>query len=64
VVPSNTIKYGTITNWDELEFADNTTKTFLQDYISRLYATSEANLMSKTFSKLREVTITYQMPKK
>ena len=64
---SGTIKYdqyGTITNWDELEFADNTTKTFLQDYISRLYATSEANLMSKTFSKLREVTITYQMPKK
>jgi hypothetical protein len=64
---SGTIKYdqyGAITNWDELEFADNTTKTFLQDYISRLYATSEANLMSKTFSKLREVTITYQMPKK
>jgi hypothetical protein len=64
---SGTIKYdqyGNVTNWDELEFADNTTKTFLQDYISRLYATSEANLMSKTFAKLREVTITYQMPKK
>ncbi|MCC7507654.1 MAG: hypothetical protein IT259_20260 [Saprospiraceae bacterium] len=55
-------QYGNITNWDELEFADNTTKTFLQDYISRYYSTSEANLMSKSFSKLREVTITYQAP--
>ena len=57
-------QYGTITNYDELEFAPNTTKTFLQDYISRLYATSEANLMSKTFAKLREVTLTYQLPQR
>jgi hypothetical protein len=63
---SGTIKYdqyGNITNWEELSFEPNTTKTFLQDYISRRYATAEANLMSKTFSKLREVTITYQLPK-
>ncbi|MFN0216840.1 MAG: SusC/RagA family TonB-linked outer membrane protein [Saprospiraceae bacterium] len=62
---SGTIQYdqaGNITNYDELEFAPNTTKTFLQDYISRLYAMSEPNLMSKTFSKLREVTFTYEMP--
>lgn len=57
-------QYGNITNWNELEFQRNTTKTFLQDYISRLYATSEANLISKTFSKLREVTITYDLPKR
>ena len=57
-------QYGNVTNWDELEFAPNTTKTFLQDYISRYYATAEANLMSKTFSKLREVTLTYQLPQK
>lgn len=60
-----TIKYdqfGNITNYNELTFAPNTTKTFLQDYISRYYSTSEANLMSKTFSKLREVTLTYSLP--
>lgn len=64
---SGTIKYdqfGNITNYSELVFAENTTKTFLQDYISRLYSTSEANLMSKTFTKLREVTLTYTMPAK
>jgi TonB-linked SusC/RagA family outer membrane protein len=62
---SGTIQYdqaGNITNYDQLEFTPNTTKTFLQDYISRLYSFSEPNLMSKTFSKLREVTFTYEMP--
>jgi len=47
-----------------LQFADNTTKTFLQDYISRYYNSAEGNLMSKTFSKLREVTLTWQLPQK
>ena len=64
---SGTIKYdqfGNITNYNELEFAPNTTKTFLQDYISRYYAMSEPNLISKTFSKLREVTVTYELPTK
>jgi len=62
---SGTIKYdqfGNITNYSELTFAKNDTKTYLQDYISRKYSQAEANLMSKTFSKLREVTITYQLP--
>ncbi len=60
-----TIKYdqdGKIINMNELEFAKNTTKTFLQDYISRKYASAEANLMSKSFAKLREVTLTYNFP--
>lgn len=57
-------QFGNITNYDQLQFADNTTKTFLQDYISRYYSAAEGNLMSRTFSKLREVTITYQMPEK
>ena len=55
-------QFGNITNYDELQFATNDTKTYLQDYISRYYSTSEGNLMSKTFSKLREVTLTYRMP--
>lgn len=61
-----TIKYdkltGEITNYDQLEFKTNATKTFLQDYISRYYNSGEGNLMSKTFSKLREVTLTYELP--
>ncbi len=53
---------GKITNYDEMEFAPNTNPTFLQDYISRYYSNEEANLMSRTFAKLREVTITYNFP--
>lgn len=57
-------QYGNITNYDQLQFAPNTTKTFLQDYISRYYNSGEGNLMSRSFSKLREVTVTYQLPQK
>jgi hypothetical protein len=53
---------GNITNYDELEFSKNTQTTFLQDYISRYYSNEEANLMSRTFTKLREVTLTYTVP--
>jgi hypothetical protein len=54
---------GAITNYDELQFAANTTPTFIQDYISRYYAAEEANLMSRSYAKLREVTISYNLPK-
>jgi hypothetical protein len=37
-------------------------KTFLQDWISRYYATTEGILMSRTFAKLREVTLAYSVP--
>jgi TonB-linked SusC/RagA family outer membrane protein len=57
-------QFGKITNYDQLQFTQNGTKTFLQDYISRYYSPAEGSLMSRTFSKLREVTITYQMPEK
>lgn len=57
-------QYGNITNYDKLEFKPNTTKTFLQDYISRYYNSMEGNLISRSFSKLREITISYQMPQK
>lgn len=53
---------GAVTNYKELQFAPNNIKTFLQDYISRYNSTTEGNLMSKTFAKLREVTLTYQLP--
>jgi hypothetical protein len=53
---------GQITNYKDLTFAPNSTKTFLQDYISRYNSTAEGNLMSKTFAKMREITLGYMIP--
>lgn len=53
---------GAITNYKDLSFAPNTIKTFLQDYISRYNSTAEGNLMSKTFAKVREITLGYTLP--
>ncbi len=53
---------GQITNYNELTYTPNNVKTYLQDWISRYYAQEEANLISRSYAKLREVTITYQLP--
>ncbi|NML23549.1 SusC/RagA family TonB-linked outer membrane protein [Pseudoflavitalea sp. G-6-1-2] len=53
---------GNVTNYKDLAYAPNTKATYLQDYISFYYSTNEANLISKTFAKLREVTLTYSLP--
>ncbi|MBL7872033.1 MAG: SusC/RagA family TonB-linked outer membrane protein [Cyclobacteriaceae bacterium] len=53
---------GAITNYDELQFSPNTTATYLQDWISRYYAAEEANVISRSYAKLREVTLTYNFP--
>ena len=53
---------GLITNYKDLTFAPNDIKTFLQDYISRYNSTAEGNLMSKTFAKVREITLGYNIP--
>lgn len=55
---------GNITNYNELTFKPNETKTFLQDWISRYYQEDENNLISRSFAKLREVIITYNVPLK
>ena len=55
---------GKVTNYKDLQYAPNTTTTFLQDYISFYYNTNEGNLMDKTYMKLREVTLTYSLPSK
>ncbi|HSC39466.1 MAG TPA: hypothetical protein VLD19_16395, partial [Chitinophagaceae bacterium] len=55
---------GAIDNYKDLRFAPNTTKAFVQDFVSKYYNVSEANLMSKTYAKLREVTIGYDLPAK
>ncbi|MCJ8209591.1 SusC/RagA family TonB-linked outer membrane protein [Mucilaginibacter sp. RS28] len=44
------------------QFAANKQTAFVQDYVSKYYNADEANLMSKTFSKLREVTLSYDIP--
>ena len=56
--------YGNITNYKDLQFAPNTQVTQVQDYVSKYYGIDESNLMSKTFAKLREVTISYDLPGK
>ena len=66
-IVSGTIKAdvnGNITNYNELTFKPNATKTFLQDYISRYYQENELNLMDRSFAKLREVVLTYNVPLK
>lgn len=53
---------GKITNMDELQFSPNTTKQYVQDWVSRYYNTEEGNLMSRSFAMLREVVIGYSIP--
>ena len=68
VVVSNNVpinydsRTGDILNYDQLQFAKNTFVSHVQAYVSRYYNINESNLMSKTFAKLREVTISYDLP--
>ncbi len=55
---------GEITNWKDLTTAKNTTKTTVQNYVSRYASIQDLNIISKTFAKLREVTLTYNLPEK
>ena len=55
---------GNITNYKDLQFSTNKQVTLVQDYVSKFYGTDEANLMSKTHAKLREVTFGYDVPVK
>ncbi|MDP2889720.1 MAG: SusC/RagA family TonB-linked outer membrane protein, partial [Bacteroidota bacterium] len=67
VLTSGKIEYdsdGKVTNYDQLQFAPNTTASYLQDYISRVYGTNSAYSISRTYVKLREVVLTYNLPQK
>ena len=55
---------GAITNYDQLKFSPNTTTIQVQPWTTIYYSTAEANLMSKTFAKLREVVMSYTFPEK
>lgn len=67
VLKSGKVSYdvdGNVLNYGELAFEPmgDSQKTFLQDWISRYYNTNEANIISRSFVKLREVTLGYSLP--
>jgi TonB-linked SusC/RagA family outer membrane protein len=56
---------GNIANLSELNFRENTTPVQLQTYIAQLsYSFQEPWMISRTYAKLREVVIGYQLPAK
>ncbi len=55
---------GAITNFAALQFAANGTKTYVQDYVSRENSIPDANMMSKSYLKLREIVLGYNIPSK
>jgi len=63
VAPNFDSKTGAVLNYGALQYATNQTPAFVQEYASEYYNVTEANLMSKTYAKLREVTIAYDFPK-
>jgi len=64
VAPNFDSKTGAVLNYSALKYGQNKTTAFVQEYASEYYNVNEANLMSKTYAKLREVTINYDFPKK
>ena len=55
---------GVITNLSALQFKPNASKVqFIQDYVSSFFNDFEHTSVSKTYGKLREVVITYTLPK-
>ena len=55
---------GAITNYNALQFTANATKTYAQDYTSRVHSIPEPNMMSKSYLKLREIVLGYNIPLK
>jgi TonB-linked SusC/RagA family outer membrane protein len=55
---------GVITNLSALQFTKNTgVAKYIQDYVSSYFNDFEHTSVSKTYGKLREVVITYSLPK-
>jgi len=63
VAPNFDSKTGAVLNYGALNYGPNTQTAFVQEYASEYYNVTEANLMSKTYAKLREVTINFDFPK-
>jgi hypothetical protein len=58
-----TIVNGVITNLNELTFTSNTTKVNLQNWVGGTRDFDEADKISKSFAKIREIVIGYNLPK-
>jgi TonB-linked SusC/RagA family outer membrane protein len=63
VAPNYDSKTGAVLNYSALQYAPNTTPALVQEYASEFYNIEEAYLMSKTYAKLREVTLSFDVPK-
>jgi hypothetical protein len=53
---------GTITNMSALTQVQNTTKSQVQPFVTRMANIPDLDIIKKTYVKLREVTITYNLP--
>lgn len=57
--------FGHITNYNELQFTKNTATSTVQSWATQYYGqVMEGSLVSRTYAKLREVQIGYELPKK
>jgi TonB-linked SusC/RagA family outer membrane protein len=53
---------GAITNMKELTETQNTTKSQVQPFVTRIASIPDLDVIKKTYGKLRELTITYNLP--
>ena len=53
---------GVITNYKSLTVSQNTTKSQVQPFVTRIASIPDLDIIKKTYAKLREVTITYMIP--
>ncbi len=53
---------GVITNMKDLTETQNTTKSQVQPFVTRMASIPDLDVIKKTYTKLREVTFTYALP--
>ena len=53
---------GQITNMKDLTESVNTTKSQVQPFVTRIASIPDLDIIKKTYAKLREVTISYNLP--
>ena len=53
---------GQITNYKNLTATQNTTKSQVQPFVTRVASIPDLDIIKKTYGKLREVAITYNLP--
>jgi len=63
VAPNYDSYTGNVLNYSALQYTRNNTPVFVQEFASEYYNVDEAYLMSKTYAKLREVTLGFDFPK-